>query len=85
MQIEPTGNRRLRRCRLCRRRILARETGVLRAAAESGDVPVLTYETARASLLDKRLAAIALTAAQAQGEAALEGVVGRLLFIGERQ
>lgn len=64
---------------------LARETEILRTAAENGDVPVLTYETARASLLDKRLAAIALAAAQAQGEAALEGLVGRLLFIGDRQ
>ncbi|MCC6789620.1 MAG: TolC family protein [Hyphomonadaceae bacterium] len=64
---------------------LARETDILRTAAENGDVPVLTYETARASLLDKRLAAIALAAAQAQGEAALEGLVGRLLFIGDRQ
>lgn len=57
---------------------LSRETEVLRTAAESGDVPVLTYETARASLLDKRLAALALAAAQAQGEAALDGLVGRL-------
>ncbi|GAM99822.1 heavy metal RND efflux outer membrane protein of CzcC family [alpha proteobacterium U9-1i] len=58
---------------------LSRETEVLRTAAEAGDVPVLTYETARASLLDKRLAALALAAAQAQGEAALDGLVGRLL------
>jgi outer membrane protein TolC len=58
---------------------LARETEVLRVAAESGDVPVLIYETARASLLDKRLAALALAAAQAEGEAALDGLVGRLL------
>lgn len=59
---------------------LARETEVLRSAAELGDVPVLIYETARASLLDKRLSDLALAALQAQGEAALEGLVGRLLF-----
>lgn len=59
---------------------LALEAETLRIAAERGDVSLLVYETARSSLLDKRLGAVGLAALQAQAEAALEGVVGRLIF-----
>ena len=59
---------------------LTLEADTLRIAAERGDVSLLVYETARSSLLDKRLGAVGLAALQAQAEAALEGVVGSLIF-----
>ena len=61
---------------------LSHEAEILGAASERGDVSSVVYETTRASLLDKRLASIALTAAQGQGEAALEGLVGGLIWRG---
>ncbi len=59
---------------------LTLEADTLRIAAERGDVSLLVYEAARSSLLDKRLGAVGLSALQAQAEAALEGVVGSLIF-----
>lgn len=56
------------------------EVDTLRIAAERGDVSLLVYETARSSLLDKRLGAVGLAALQAQSQAAVEAVVGRLIF-----
>lgn len=64
---------------------LTRETDILRGAAERRDVSVLVFETARASLLDKRLMAVGLASAQAQGQAALEGMVGQLFLSRETQ
>lgn len=61
---------------------LSREVQVLGEASERGDVQAVIYETTRASLLDKRLTSIALAAAQAQGAAALEGLVGGLIWRG---
>ncbi len=45
-------------------------------AAQSGDLPLLAYETIRATLLDKQLALSALEQAQLEGEIALETLVG---------
>ncbi len=59
---------------------LASEAGVLARAADRHDVSLITYETVRAALLDKRQAELGLRAAQSQGEAALEGLVGMLIW-----
>ena len=45
-------------------------------AAREGNVTLVTYETVRASLLDKQLALSVLEQAQAEGEIALETAVG---------
>ncbi len=49
---------------------------VLNKAAREGNVTLVTYETVRASLLDKQLALSVLEQAQAEGEIALETAVG---------
>ena len=59
---------------------LAHANDVLQKAARAGDVSLLTYETVRASLLDKRLALLALAQAQSEGEVALEAAAGDRLW-----
>lgn len=49
------------------------------SAAQLGDVPLTTYNTLRASLLDKELTLLALQQAEAEGEVALDMAVGQLL------
>ena len=57
---------------------LASSADVLGKAARNGDVPLLTYESVRAALLDKRLILSTLEQALAEGEVALDSAVGRL-------
>lgn len=52
----------------------------LQAAAQRRDVALVTYETARAALLDKRIASVALAQAQSEGEVALDIAVGSLVW-----
>lgn len=65
------------------RRALAEQLPTLQAsedivakAAREGNVALTTYNTLRASLLDKRLTLLALEQAQGEGEVALETAVG---------
>jgi len=55
---------------------LTRAADVLDKAARAGDVSLVTYETVRAALLDKKLGLSALEQAQSEGEIALESAVG---------
>ena len=50
----------------------------LEQAAGRGDVALVTFETARAALLDKQIASLALAQAQSEGEVALAIDVGAL-------
>lgn len=60
--------------------ILTHAAEVIGKAARAGNLPLITYETIRASLLDKQLALSALEQAQAEGEVALETAVGDRLW-----
>ena len=55
---------------------LIRSAEVLGKAARVGDVSLVTYETVRATLLDKQLALLALDQAQSESEIVLETAVG---------
>jgi outer membrane protein TolC len=59
---------------------LAHAAEVMEKAARAGDVALVSYETVRASLLDKRLALLALEQAQSEGEVALESAAGDRLW-----
>lgn len=59
--------------------ILEHSADVIGNAARNGDVSLVTYETVRATLLDKRLALLALEQAQSEGEIVLETAVGDYL------
>ncbi|MEP6632863.1 MAG: TolC family protein, partial [Luteimonas sp.] len=68
------------------RRALAEQLPALRSAARTvssaaqrGDVPLTTYNTLRASLLDKELTLLLLEQAESEGEVALDTAVGQLL------
>lgn len=52
----------------------------LELAAGRGDVALVTFETARAALLDKEITSLALAQAQSEGEVALSIDVGGLLW-----
>lgn len=58
---------------------LARAEEVLRAAVENRDVTLISYETVRASLLDKQLKLLGLEQAAAEQQVALQLAVGSLL------
>ena len=59
---------------------LAHAADVLSTAAREGNVALVTYETVRASLLDKRLALLALEQAQSEGEVVMESAAGDQLW-----
>lgn len=59
---------------------LRAEMQPLEQAAERRDVALVTFETARASLLDKEIASVALAQAQSEGEIALAIDVGALVW-----
>jgi outer membrane protein TolC len=52
----------------------------LEKASERRDVALATFETARAALLDKEIASLALAQAQSEGEIALSVDVGNLIW-----
>lgn len=52
----------------------------LEQAAQRRDVALVTFETARATLLDKEIASLALAQAQSEGEVALAIDVGELIW-----
>jgi hypothetical protein len=52
----------------------------LERASERRDVALVTFETARAALLDKEIASLALAQAQSEGEIALAIDVGALVW-----
>ncbi|MGH8091086.1 MAG: hypothetical protein ACREO6_06510, partial [Rudaea sp.] len=52
----------------------------LEQASERRDVALVTFETARAALLDKEIASVALAQAQSEGEIALAIDVGSLIW-----
>ena len=53
---------------------------IVAKAAQEGNVALTTYNTLRASLLDKQLTLLALEQAQSEGEVALETAVGGWLW-----
>lgn len=53
---------------------------VIAQATREGSLPLVTYETVRAALLDKQLSLLALEQAQTEGEVALETSIGKLLW-----
>lgn len=59
---------------------LRAEMQPLEQAAQRRDVALVTFETARASLLDKEIASVALAQAQSEGEIALAIDVGALVW-----
>ncbi|MBU6199347.1 MAG: TolC family protein [Xanthomonadaceae bacterium] len=59
---------------------LRAEMQPLEKAAERGDVALVTFETARAALLDKEIASLALAQAQSEDEVALAIDVGALIW-----
>lgn len=59
---------------------LRRAAQTLSTASRQGSVPLVTYETIRAALLDKELTFLALQQARAEGEIALEAAVGEFLW-----
>ncbi len=59
---------------------LRAEMQPLEQAAERRDVALVTVETARAALLDKEIASLALAQAQSEGEIALSIDVGELIW-----
>lgn len=59
---------------------LRAEMQPLEQAAERRDVALVTFETARAALLDKEIASVALAQAQSEGEIALAIDVGALVW-----
>lgn len=59
---------------------LRAEMRPLEQAAERRDVALVTYEAARAALLDKEIASLALAQAQSEGEVALAIDVGALIW-----
>ena len=59
---------------------MSAEMNPLEAAAQRRDVALATYETARAALLDKQIASVALAQAQSEGEIALDIAVGGLVW-----
>ncbi|HST28576.1 MAG TPA: hypothetical protein VLK26_09450, partial [Rudaea sp.] len=52
----------------------------LEQASEHRDVALVTFETARAGLLDKEIASLALAQAQSEGEIALSIDVGAMVW-----
>lgn len=56
------------------------EIQALNNAVQHGDIALVTYETARATYLDKQIANLALAQAAAEGEVTLELTVGVLLW-----
>jgi prefoldin subunit 5 len=52
----------------------------LEQAAQRRDVALVTFETARAALLDKEIASLGLAQAQSEGEIALSLDVGALIW-----
>ena len=59
---------------------LAQDVATLAQAVDRGDLAYLSYETARASLLDKQIVQVGLAQAQAEAEVALEAATGKLLW-----
>ncbi|MEO6075358.1 MAG: TolC family protein [Dokdonella sp.] len=59
---------------------LAASEQIVARAAQEGNVALTTYNTLRASLLDKKLTLLALEQAQSEGEVALETAVGGWLW-----
>lgn len=59
---------------------LRAEMQPLEQAAQRRDVALVTFETARAALLDKEIASLALAQAQSEGEVALAIDVGELIW-----
>lgn len=59
---------------------LRAEMQPLEQAAQRRDVALVTFETARAALLDKQIASLALAQAQSEGEVALAIDVGELIW-----
>ena len=59
---------------------LRSEMQPLQQAAQRRDVALVTFETARATLLDKEIASLALAQAQSEGEVALAIDVGELIW-----
>lgn len=59
---------------------LEQSAKVILQATREGSLPLVTYETVRASLLDKQLTLFALEQAQLEGEVALETSAGHLLW-----
>jgi hypothetical protein len=59
---------------------LRAEMQPLEQAAQRRDVALVTFETARATLLDKEIASLALAQAQSEGEVALAIDVGGLIW-----
>ncbi len=53
---------------------------VILQATQEGSLPLLTYETVRASLLDKRLALLSLEQARLEVEVALETAAAKLIW-----
>lgn len=60
--------------------LLRDEMQPLEQAAQRRDVALVTFETARAALLDKEIASLALAQAQSEGEIALAIDVGNLIW-----
>lgn len=56
--------------------VLETSTKVIAQATREGSLPLTTYETVRASMLDKHLTLLALEQAQSEAEVALEATVG---------
>jgi cobalt-zinc-cadmium efflux system outer membrane protein len=56
------------------------EIQALDSAVKNGDVALIAYETARASYLDKQIAALVLAQTLAEGEITLQLMVGALLW-----
>lgn len=53
---------------------------VILEATQDGSLPLVTYETVRASLLDKRLTLLSLEQARLEGEVALETTAAQLIW-----
>lgn len=64
---------------------LASAAAVMSDAAQRGDITLVSYETVRASLLDKELAESALQQAESEAEVALETALGDRLDAGGTQ